>query len=566
MRKARLIFNRHCLSPLLRKGITATYSLRHIHRGLTLLDFKLVTSWNSESIEYTLSANQENAAKFTFAFVDKNNIQSLILDDKKTFFGENLYEAALVEFTMSGYNLKDELDLLCDGDASTLLIEYLKDEIVIIRFTVHDCVSKKELFSFDFPTKVLNVTNMYDWINLRTDIPVVDMCDKYYPNSECEDSCLVFVHGYNVIEDESRSWASTAFRRFWRLGLKSRFAAVTWNGDEGHVPMRIPTKGIVTKNYHQNVLNALNAAQGLANEVSRLHGSKKYVAAHSLGNILSSEAICHNSLKCDKYFMVNAAVPIEAYSGEHGVTVQSKNCMTPERWCSYADRLRSPHWCELFENSDMRRDLTWKSRYAKIGSVVNYFSSEDEVLANGDGGYKNVASRDFCWYNQERYKGSYLVSFSPEAGWAFGSGYMKWDVVGHNHGDPVWGPRLYDAVEAESISDASLRTCPFFRAFSDEAVCGLDGGSYLESHATYLRRLLAFGIPAESFAAGANEIPNLSSSKGNVDMGITFLKGRNLYESEDDGKWLHSIFISHPLQRTGELYKSIVKKINEEQK
>lgn len=46
----------------------------------------------------------------------------------------------------------------------------------------------------------------------------------------------------------------------------------------------------------------------------------------------------------ERYFMLNVAVPMEAFDPTNGITQASHDNMTPVAWTNYADRVRSTHW------------------------------------------------------------------------------------------------------------------------------------------------------------------------------------------------------------------------------
>ena len=67
---------------------------------------------------------------------------------------------------------------------------------------------------------------------------------------------------------------------------------------------------------------------------------------------------------------------------------------------------------------------SWKGLFRDVDNTVNFYSTRDEVVANGDGRWK--------W---------------PLAGWNFSTYYSKTDVVGHLQGEVVYGPRRYTPTE-----------------------------------------------------------------------------------------------------------------------
>ena len=167
-------------------------------------------------------------------------------------------------------------------------------------------------------------------------------------------------------------------------------------------------------------------------------------------------------------------------------------------------------------------------------------------------------------------KARYDVTF-PEAGWKFGGNYLKSYVSGYGaSGMPVYSYRPYNATEAAGINPEALETKPLFRDFTQSEIYDENGSAYLLSNNVFRWRVLSHGIPAESFATGANPVPRWNArwrtsdgdsdeselagmNGGNVDMATVFGAHR------DD--WLHSYFISAPLLDTHELFERIVTEI-----
>ncbi|MBP5788191.1 MAG: hypothetical protein J6Y19_10315 [Kiritimatiellae bacterium] len=109
---------------------------------------------------------------------------------------------------------------------------------------------------------------------------------------------------FNVTSNEARGWHSEMFKRFHQSGSDAKFWGVTWYGDEGLVN---------ELHYHEDVVNAFEAAGPLADVLRTNATGPLVLMAHSLGNLVVSSAIRDHGLVCEKYFMFNAAVPAEAY-------------------------------------------------------------------------------------------------------------------------------------------------------------------------------------------------------------------------------------------------------------
>lgn len=126
----------------------------------------------------------------------------------------------------------------------------------------------------------------------------------------------------------------------------------------------------------------------------------------------------------------------------------------------------------------------------------------------------------------------------------------------------------YDASLATGIPPESLKPRPLFRDFTQPEIHGAAGSAYLLANDMFRWRAMSHGIPAESFAAGANPVPKwgtTSETSGisipgtpqgnnrNIDMATVFDEHRK--------KWIHSYFIKAPLCDTHQLYDRIVKEI-----
>ncbi|MEZ5415263.1 MAG: LamG-like jellyroll fold domain-containing protein, partial [Opitutaceae bacterium] len=172
------------------------------------------------------------------------------------------------------------------------------------------------------------------------------------PDTETNGKYFVFVHGYNVDGQQARGWQSEVFKRLHTLGSRTRFVGVTWHGATG-------------LDYHKAVFQAFQTGDALNTELAFTAGSDVTIAAHSLGNMVVSHAIQSGGFIPSRYYLINAAVPIEAYSpGDVGDNEAYQ--MTEASWDGYHPRLFAPNWYELFPQSDKRSELTWKNAFIKV--------------------------------------------------------------------------------------------------------------------------------------------------------------------------------------------------------
>ena len=126
--------------------------------------------------------------------------------------------------------------------------------------------------------------------------------------------------------------------------------------------------------------------------------------------------------------------------------------------------------------------------------------------------------------------------------------------------------------QTAGITDAELKTRPFFKGFSDSRIYGTGGGELVATNAYVRWYALSHGIPAESFAVGANPVPkwgptltvSLSDATNTVNR---MIRNVNMATNcaPDGGKkempWVHSYFIQNSMFETKILFEELVRQI-----
>ena len=355
-----------------------------------------------------------------------------------------------------------------------------------------------------------------------------------FPDSQANDSHFVFVHGYNVNGEQARGWNAEMFKRMYWSGSRAKFWGVTWYGwdTQDFSIVTLPT----TRNFHLNVQNALKTAQAFSHFINLAVGGKDVtVAAHSLGNMLVSSAIAEKGANVTNYFLIDAAVPIEAYDSTVGVPVDLEqpdnngNGMIHPEWGGYKAGLFASEWYRLFDSGDWRSKLTWRGRFAALKGLTkayNFFSSGEDVLDNHTGTpyVPNIftsGSGRFAWGLQEKLKGRLPT------GWMLGSNYGGW---GFNH--DAYNEWILDAAghtvyvvlqpdNANKLTTDAIKAKPFFLLSGDDLTLLQDypaGSDYAKAN---YDRLLSEAIPAISLAAGRNEVTSFSIDN-NFDMNLSY--------------------------------------------
>jgi hypothetical protein len=370
-----------------------------------------------------------------------------------------------------------------------------------------------------------------------------------WPDEDRNKTQFVYLHGYNVSGEQARGCNSEFFKRLFWSGSNAMFTGISWHGNESQMMKSTP-------DYWRNVHNAFQTSKAVADFVNALPGESKSIAAHSLGNMVVSSAIADHKLVASNYFMIDAAVALEAYSPASS----NKDMMSNPDWRPYQEHLWSTEWHMLFNESDNRRKMTWRNRFGALPHIYNFYSSGEEVLKNGDGTVPGtsevVDTGKLAWVKQEMTKGSSFLSGGGllhygNGGWAFDN---YWDIV-------MWTP-LYSTVrrrspqEAQSISRDKLEKHPFFEGFVNSKFHDPALGSQEAAKYDEVSKALSESLPALSFAAGANPIDILNSAQISCpgrNYNMMTLKNQNKWPRTDED-WLHGDIRSVAYLYTRQVY------------
>ena len=359
------------------------------------------------------------------------------------------------------------------------------------------------------------------------------------PDSNCngdprDGRHIVFVHGYNINAREATAWGAEMFKRLWQSGSTSLFTVADWVGDAGQ--FWDPDDG-TSVSYYFAVPNAFAAAKPLKEAVcAESFKGNPVIMAHSLGNMLVSSAIVDWEMPYGKYYLLNAAVAIQAYEDRRDYL------MNNEDWKSVKEDFWSAYWYRNFKSNDFRSLLFWPGRFGHIDKAVNCFSGSDDIVHNKRDDLFQDGPPFSAWTFQECHKGKIEIrvadriatAISPdspkylgtEAGWGFN--ISRVGALGF-FGQP--NTSINDVPFEEIVRD------PVFYPFKTEAD-KMNSPELFECKkgdwAQYILRakLLGSAIPATSFAAGANA------------MRLTPSEPYQNYEGEDwprrDARWHHS--------------------------
>ncbi len=514
---------------------------------------QIADMFGGEAEDFALTLSQpEGTVNVVWTSLATNNVGDFLTTDLEECgadLSEALREAKTVHLTEEETRVPDALvsAMLQDRSKGVFLFEgrgrrdghYYSRKQIVLRCHRKPYRPSEDtpLLELKLPISISPVADMFRWIDYRhlfgvtNHIPTNPWIPWNNPDDECNCRHYVFVHGYNVSTNEALGWASEMFKRLRQSGSRAMFTAVDWYGDDSQIKWNIPRIGGESPNYYVNVEHAFATAEHFARDWPNnpaLPG-EKILLAHSLGNVLVSSAIKDHGLSGYlKYYMLNAAVPIEAYDG----AAFAPGMVEPD-WRDLTDRVYAANWWRLFSPGDARRALRWNGRFAGIPNAVNCYSPSEDTLGNIANGQGMVASlwRKNFWAAQELNKGTlkqWTLSSAlgrNEGGWGFNP---EWGRLASLFG--VAGRRARN--KAQSESNANLIRSPVFTPFDEDWLHSTNAVTNLT--ASIRNRILADGIPATSFAAGANAI-----REGIVDDNIDYTSLNNGFP-EGYRRWRHS--------------------------
>jgi hypothetical protein len=430
------------------------------------------------------------------------------------------------------------------------------------------------------PLSITGVEQMFRHKNLLMNIPPVmpdRLTDASVPNEpDTIDKNFVFLHGYNVLPNEARGVQSDMFKRMYWSGSHAKFWAVTWEGAD--TKGNPPFGHLLTPNYYTNIVNAFLTAPNLANFITTLTNiGPVVVAAHSMGNVVTLSAISDWNAPISQYFMMDAAVPLEAIDPGVGTNI----AMVDSAWMEYSNRLYASDWYQLFPTNDARSTLTWNNRLGNLQNVdvYNFYSSGEEVLREYDsdppgdvwfavtsellsawpGGYPLGT---YAWVWQEKDKGA------CDQDWFIGSSHGGWLI------NPAYanGGEYMAAATADALPASQLQTNSFF-TFRSSVQSGpsadvalwnpTQGSAYAAANRN---RILSDAIPALTLPVGANPVPsfdnnhNLNMNTPQFQNGWPQGRGAAQYPpgTTAPGEWHHSDFCVVAYTFTYQLFNQFV--------
>jgi hypothetical protein len=136
------------------------------------------------------------------------------------------------------------------------------------------------------------------------------------PTTVVERDYVLFVHGWRMKPWERRAFAETGYKRMWHLGYRGRYGFHSWPTDYVDV-ISLPSN---PSNYPRSEQRSWHSASGLRRllvELNTRHSGKVRIFAHSMGNIVASEALRAEGARLTPRVLVHSYVASQAATAAH---------------------------------------------------------------------------------------------------------------------------------------------------------------------------------------------------------------------------------------------------------
>jgi hypothetical protein len=221
-------------------------------------------------------------------------------------------------------------------------------------------------------------------------MPLLIGANQYPLSADPNAPYILFVHGWNVQTWEKDRFAETAFKRLYWQGYQGKFGEFRWPTPNGN------TDAALVAIYDPGEYNAWNSSDGLLNKLNELdaqYPGHVYVLAHSMGNVVTGEALRKAGQQglgqlVNTYVATQAAVPGHCYDS----TLSGSDLL------GFEAGFLGPTTANIYNNW-----LTTGSTAAE--KIVNLFNANDYAL------------NSIHWQLDEESKPDWFIGIHPPYGY-----------------------------------------------------------------------------------------------------------------------------------------------------
>lgn len=256
----------------------------------------------------------------------------------------------------------------------TLIVK--KGEVEVCRKSVQLELHTMDWFFDIFRTSVASGST--------TDVNVDDAAQEdqtaEYPAQSGE--YFLFVHGWNMPEWEKERWAATVFKRLWWQGYKGKVGLFSWptlSGFQGTLYQLLFESHHFDNSEFRSWLSS-DSLKGVFDDLNS--AGELRVLAHSMGNVVSGEAIRKYGGTLHAYIASQAALPAHCY--DNAVSIAVNQVLYDVPWWPFdpAAPITTPNLYGYYHLEAQGADpyLDDNQSHVSSGNMRNYYNVNDWAL------------------------------------------------------------------------------------------------------------------------------------------------------------------------------------------
>lgn len=242
----------------------------------------------------------------------------------------------------------------------------------------------------------------------------------YTSSSAEEQKYILYVHGWNMEQWEKERYAETAYKRLWWQGYKGLFGLFSWPTTNGFT-----TKfdaAVNSTNFDQGEFTAWRSATPLRQLLQTLntaHGGQLYVLSHSMGGIVTSEALrlqsdANGAPIVQVYVASQAAFSAHVYDGTLSDATGSPNALQwtyayPGTGVAVNYGPQTPNIYRNWTAFVLRGSAVSSS---SVNRVVNFYNENDYALSAPVWQFNQLTKPDFADYPELLWEYYYVGDFT----------------------------------------------------------------------------------------------------------------------------------------------------------
>lgn len=190
------------------------------------------------------------------------------------------------------------------------------------------------------------------------------------PDATWSHQSLVFVHGWNMEEEESVSFAETLYKRLWHVGYRGKLHLFRWPTDALISPEVLDFEFFNSYNFSEH--RAFVYGKALKQAVAALPpGDEVFLLAHSMGGIVASSAL-YGGMNANAVLFMQSAVPASVFD--------TRTALNNDRLVSAeAQAPTGQKTPDLFQSQAGYRGYL----LAPAPRLINYYNANDFALMTG---------------------------------------------------------------------------------------------------------------------------------------------------------------------------------------